>query len=94
MEKVKNDLHLDVNLVVKNQEVLISQMNEIYESLRGNKELPHFTKVETAKFFNVSVNCITDWTRNGTLKSYSVGQRVYYKRSEVLEVLFSNCKSA
>ena len=95
MENQSNGSQIDVNMVVKNQEVLISQNNEIYEMLRGKKvELPHLTKKETAEFFGVSVNCITDWTRNGTLKSYAVGQRVYFKRSEVLEALFSNCKSA
>jgi hypothetical protein len=52
-------------------------------------ESPHLTRRQTADFFGVSLNCVNDWTRKGILKSYKVGQRVFFKRSELLQVMFN-----
>ena len=49
---------------------------------------PHLTRKETAIFFDVSLNCINDWCKNGTLKPFKVGQRTYFKKSDLLIVLF------
>ena len=61
-----------------------------------NKELEEtiLTKKQVAQLFQVHVNTISNWTKDGLLKSYSLGQRVYFKKSECLEVLFSNSKTA
>lgn len=59
-----------------------------------NGESTILTKKQVAKLFDVHLNTITGWTKVGLLKSYSLGQRVYFKKSECLEALFSNSKSA
>jgi hypothetical protein len=55
---------------------------------------PHLTKRETAKWFNVSVNCITDWSNKGILTPYRVGQRVYFSKEECIKVMFNQSKRA
>ena len=55
---------------------------------------PHFTKRETAKFFDVSVNCITDWSNKGILTPYKVGQRVYFSKEQCIQVMFNQSKTA
>jgi hypothetical protein len=50
---------------------------------------PHLTRQETAAFFDVSVQCIHDWTNKGILKPYKVGNRTYYLRSECMEVMLN-----
>jgi len=52
-------------------------------------ESPHLTRRQAAAFFDVSLNCINDWTRKGILKSYKVGQRTFYRRSELLQIMFN-----
>ncbi len=52
-------------------------------------QTPHLTRRETAKFFDVSLNCVNDWVRKGILKPYKVGQRTYFSRSELLQVMFN-----
>lgn len=59
-----------------------------------NGESTILTKKQVAKLFDVHVNTISNWTKDGLLKAYSLGQRVYFKKSECLEVLFSNSKTA
>jgi len=53
---------------------------------------PHLTKKETAQFFDVSVNCITDWSNKGILKPFKVGQRVYFSKEDCIKVMFNQSK--
>ncbi|MDG1041151.1 MAG: helix-turn-helix domain-containing protein [Polaribacter sp.] len=50
---------------------------------------PHLTRKETAKFFDVSPNCINDWSKKGILKPKKVGQRTYFEKAHLLDVLFT-----
>lgn len=62
---------------------------QIIEAAVAKSNFPHLTKRETAQFFGISVNCVTDWTRKGILTAYHVANRVYYKREELEQVLFN-----
>ncbi len=55
---------------------------------------PHLTRKETANYFNVSLNCLNMWVNKGIIKSYKVGQRVFFKREEILQVMFNQSKQA
>lgn len=57
-------------------------------------ERPHLLKRETAKFFDVSVNCITDWSNKKILTPYKVGQRVYFSKEQCIQVMFNQSKTA
>lgn len=81
-----NELIQLINEGVKNQ--LIDFAGK-FNLKSGNDEKPNLTRKETAELFNVSLNCINDWTRKGFLTAYKVGQRTYYKRSECLQVMFN-----
>ncbi len=48
------------------------------------------TRKETALLFKVTVNSIHDWTNAGIIKVYKMGNRSYYKRSELLSTLFNS----
>lgn len=45
------------------------------------------TRLETAKLLKVNISTIHNWTRNKKLIAYGIGNRVYYKRDEVLKSL-------
>lgn len=79
-----------VNLIsegVKNQLQDFANNPKAKELETNNK--PHLTRKETASFFDVSLNCINDWSNKGILKPYKVGQRTYFKKSECLKVMFN-----
>jgi hypothetical protein len=79
-----NDL---TNLI---KEGIKSELTELKKTLNPESlESPHLTRRQTAEFFGVSLNCINDWTRKGILRAYKVGQRTYYKRSELMQVMFN-----
>jgi len=48
------------------------------------------TRSETAQLFSISLVCLHDWIKKGILKPYKVGNKTYFKRSEIMEVLSSS----
>lgn len=54
----------------------------------------HLTRLDTAKFFGISLNCVNDWCKKGIITPYKVGQRTYFKRAELMHVLFNQPKRA
>lgn len=70
-----------------------SQLKELFKEIQGtSKEDEHefITRKETAALFKVSLVTVHDWSNNGILKPYKLGNRTYYKYSELLEALFNS----
>lgn len=57
----------------------LSKLNTLNTSI--GEEL--LTRQEVASHFKVNISTVRNWSRQGILKKYGVGDRVYYKRSEV-----------
>jgi DNA invertase Pin-like site-specific DNA recombinase len=61
--------------------------------LKGVEQTPpqeqdkFLTRKETADFFKISLYTIHDWMNKGIIKPYKAGNRTYFKRSELIEVL-------
>lgn len=73
-----------------------AQIQELSSHLNGipSKEGKEFlTRKETAELFHVSLVTINEWQNNGTLKLYKMGNRSYFKYSELLETLYNSNRS-
>ena len=68
---------------------LSSQIDGI--DLKPQKEF--VTRKETQTMFGISSGTINDWQNNGTLKLYKMGNRSYFKYSEMLETLYKSNRS-
>jgi len=47
----------------------------------------YLTRNEVKDLLKVDLSTIHNWTKRGKLKAYGLGNRVYYKRSEVEEAI-------
>ena len=56
-------------------------------SKQNDEEL--LTREETAKLLKTSLVSLWDWTKKGKLNSYRMGNKVYYKKGEILKALAS-----
>lgn len=58
---------------------------------KGNTEFPDveelLTRDETCQFLKIDSSTLWAWTNQGKVKSYGIGARRYYKKSELLECL-------
>lgn len=77
-----------VNLI---SEKVREQLQEFSQSsnTKTDNPNPHLTRKETAQYFGVSLNCLNDWCKKGIITPYKVGQRTYFKRSELVQVMFN-----
>ncbi|MCD9621881.1 helix-turn-helix domain-containing protein [Tenacibaculum maritimum] len=58
------------------------QLDELKNHLQP-KVTEYLTRQETADLLKVDLSTIHNWTKQSKLIAYSIGKRVYYKRSEV-----------
>jgi hypothetical protein len=70
-----------------------TQIQELVNS--NNKEQPKdqndlLSRKETAEFFKVSLVSIHSWMKDGIIKPYKVGNRTYFKKSELINVVESS----
>lgn len=56
---------------------------------QSDDEKDLMTRKETAEFLDVNLATLWRWTSQKKLKKYGIGNKVYYKRSEVLESIQS-----
>ncbi len=50
------------------------------------------TRKETSELLKISLVCLHDWCNKGILKHYKIGNRTYFKRKEINEVLCNSNK--
>ena len=74
----KNEIINGVILALKNNAGSL-QLNEQTDQL--------LTREETAKLLSVSLVTLWDWTKKDLIPAYRIGNKVRYKKSEVLKSL-------
>lgn len=77
-------------------EDLINGILDVFNKQTTKKEVVHkndlklFTREETAKLFSVSLPTINNWTKKGVINAITVGNRVYYSKTEIDRVINKN----
>ncbi|MDL5511722.1 helix-turn-helix domain-containing protein [Arenibacter sp. M-2] len=71
-------------------ESVLDQLTRVEEELENIKmnfqpmaPVELMTRQEVADYFKINITTLWNWTKKGRLKSYGIGYRVYYKRSEI-----------
>jgi hypothetical protein len=78
------------NLISESVNARITDLFKSSESITPPSEEKFLTRHETAQFFNISLYTVHDWMRKGIIKPYKAGNRTYFKKSELIEVLNSS----
>lgn len=60
---------------------IAGHIQQIKDSIPHSEQL--LTREQTADLLQVDLSTLWHWTRKGKLKSYGIGNRVYYKRTEI-----------
>ena len=70
---------------------ILKGVSELIESLKKDftpkEPIELLTREETAELLKVNLTTIWNYTNQGRLIAYKIGNRVYYKRSEVMDAL-------
>jgi excisionase family DNA binding protein len=84
MEHLKfEDLPAAMALVLKKLASLEAELKEIKENFQPKEPVELLTRREAAAYLKVDLSTLWNWSKKGILSSYGIGNRVYYKRSEI-----------
>jgi hypothetical protein len=68
-------------------ESLRNEIQDIKQNLEPKLPAEYIARLELSKMLDVDISTIHNWTVKGILKKHCIGNRVYYKRSEIEEAL-------
>ena len=60
-----------------------TQLNEFKKELAPNNKETYLTRFECAKLLSISLTTLDSWTKLGLCFAYKMGNRKYYKLSEI-----------
>ena len=85
------------NLIVVNPDTLMGMMAEMIDeklqeflklfNSKQNNDEKTFTRKQTAEYLGISLSTLYNWTRDNKIKSHYIGDKVYYKMSEIEKAL-------
>ncbi len=61
------------------------KLEEFKTSFKANSPEELLSRSETANLLKINLSTLWAWSKGNKLKSYSIGNRIYYKRSEIME---------
>jgi hypothetical protein len=68
----------------------LENLNRFNPSSEKDAPKEIMTRKETAELFSVSLVTLHDWCNSGIIKPYKVGNRTYFKRSQLISVMDSS----
>lgn len=77
------DLPSAMEKVLEKLTLLEVELNEIKKNFQPKEPVKLLTREETAKYLKISLSTLWHWSKKGILPTYGIGNRVYYKRSEI-----------
>ena len=66
---------------------IIDKIDDISKKINSNSGDELMTRKEVAEMFKCDESTIHNWTVKGKIKKYCIGNRAYYKRSELESAL-------
>ncbi|MNQ42530.1 Helix-turn-helix domain protein [compost metagenome] len=73
------------------EELIRKVVSEQLEEFRKNNSIEKpdelLTREEACLLLKISLTSLWNWTKKGKLKAYGIGNRVFYKRGELIESL-------
>ena len=78
------------NLISESVKTQIQELVNASTKEQPKDENDLLSRKETADFFKVSLVSIHAWMKDGIIKPYKVGNRTYFKKSELINVVESS----
>ena len=89
---VKMESSLVVTLKIEELKSIINESveNAIRINSKPNEEDSLLCRKDLARLFSVSLVTISAWTKSGKLPYHRMGSRIYFKKSEIMQIFNSN----
>lgn len=64
-----------------------SELEKLKSEFQPKQPTEYLTRQQVKELLDVDLSTVHNWTKRGKLQAYGIAGRVYYKRSEVDQVL-------
>ena len=79
------------DLVHEIKSAIIPELKEeLSKEFQPKQPTEYLTRTEVCKLLKIDLSTLHRWTKSGKLNAYGIGNRVYYKRSEIESYLEVN----
>ncbi|MFC4412146.1 helix-turn-helix domain-containing protein [Kaistella carnis] len=79
------------DLIEKIKEQLIPAIKkELSEEFQPKQPTEYLTRSQVCEMLKIDLSTLHRWRKEGALKSYGIGNRVYFKRSEIDHLMNEN----
>ena len=78
---------LDAKELLTQFERLNNRLDQIQKKVKQQPETVLLTRKEVAELLNISLPTLWAWTNKDLLQAYRIGNKIRYKKSEVLNAL-------
>ncbi len=79
------------DLITELKNSLIPELREqLAKDFQPKQPTEYLTRKEVCDLLSIDLSSLHRWRKEGTLTAYGIGNRVYFKRSEIDEVINSN----
>ena len=69
---------------------LMFKIQNYLDELSSNQSDVFLTREETEDFLKINISTLWHWTKKGNLVCYGIGNRRYYNKKEIIDVLRRN----
>ncbi|MBU2905112.1 helix-turn-helix domain-containing protein [Arenibacter algicola] len=77
------DLPAALESVLEKITIIQEELENIKKYFQPKEPVELMTRHEVADYLKIDISTVYNWTKKGTIISYGIGYRVYYKRSEI-----------
>lgn len=63
------------------------KLEQLQDTVNPDPDTQLMSRKEVARFLDISLPTLHAWSKNGILTSYRIGNKIRYKKHEVLEAL-------
>ncbi|CAM2772708.1 Helix-turn-helix domain-containing protein [Flavobacterium succinicans] len=60
-----------------------SHLDDFLKNFKPKEPNDYLTRQDVARMFNVDLSTVANWQKNGKLKPFGLGGRVYFLRSDI-----------
>jgi hypothetical protein len=75
------------------ESLMESIKSQFSDLLKGNRSVQfteeYLTRDEVSKMLKINISTVSNWSRDGILIKHCIGNRVYFKRSEIEKRILS-----
>ena len=64
-----------------------SQLEQLSKNFQPKEPEEYLTRNEVAEMLKVDISTVHNWSKSGRLKRYGIGNRIYFKRTEVEQAI-------